>query len=146
MATQYTLKANFGKLIGGLKNFGRAIPGLTNAAMGEAMKPAKYEASGRYTGGNSYGVQKRPGQTYVRKGDYGRETTLSNPASKVWRITQSADYSPWVGGGAYGNKQAWMHVDRWPLLKDAMMLAVDALKKIMPEKIRAALRKEGIGL
>lgn len=146
MPTQITVKAQFGKLSAGLRNFGRAIPGLTNTAMGEAMKPARYEASGRYIGGNSYGVSKRSGQAYIRTGEYGAGTKLSNPAPKVWRITQSAWYSKWVGGGASGDSQAGIHAGRWPLLPDAVMKAVNALKKTLPNAMREFLRKEGIGL
>ena len=146
MPVQFTVKENLGQIIASLKRVGQKIPRLTNKRMGKVLEQGRYEASGYYTGGASYGVPKRQGQTYERTGRYGSGTKLVNPEPMRWQLRQSALYSQWVGGGAQGNKQAWFHRGRWPRVPDAMQKAAQKLVKLLPEDLRKLFREEGIGL
>ena len=146
MPVQFTVKENLGEIIASLKRVGQKIPRLTNKRMGQVLEKGRYESSGYYSGGASYGVPERQRQTYQRTGRYGSGTKLVNPEPMKWQLRQSAPYSQWVGGGAQGGKQAWFHRGRWPLVKAAMEKAARELVKVLPEDLRKLLRDEGIGL
>jgi hypothetical protein len=103
-----------------------SIQKLPNGVMRPILDIARKEASGGYSGGNSYAVGETGGG-YVRTGNYGSSTTLEYLGGQSYRIEQGASYSRYVGGYADGSGQARVHVGRWPLLRDVMEKAVEAI-------------------
>lgn len=98
----------------GLRTLARALPGIANDDVENAMELARHEASGWWGGGNSYAVPERSGQAYVRTGAYGSGTYVEQDGAS-FRLMGEAAHTRVVGGDADGRGQAWMHVGRWPV-------------------------------
>lgn len=127
------------------ERLGLAVKRLPNGIMRPIMDEARKEASGWYSGGNSYSVPPTGGG-YVRTGTYGASTTLTHTGGQSYRIEQSAAYSRYVGGYADGSGQANVHRGRWPLLRDVMTRAVEKIVEEAGKAFREIIMRGPGGL
>lgn len=85
----------------------------------------------------------RPGQRYKRTGRLGASWDVS-AAPQGFVISNNARahgraYARYVVGDARGQKQAWMHKDRWPVFREVVLKYLGDL----PKKILSTLRVSG---
>jgi hypothetical protein len=125
------------------RNIGAGIPGLSQKAIGRALKRAK-------TAVTKYPPE-LPNQRYRRKGRYGR----------AWEVSQSGlsytlqgaaidrngrDYTRYVGGYADGSGQADIHSGRWVLAADAVDNELAPLVAEVEGDLSDLARQQGMGL
>lgn len=91
----------------------------------------------------------RPGQTYVRTQRLvsGWEVTNVESPFVGHGLQNYTPYTKWVTGNEFGQMQAWMHVNRWPVLRDVVEKFVEEVpdnikKQIMVVAGAAGLRTE----
>lgn len=80
--------------------------------------------------------------TYVRTGTLGAGWTIV-PGANGYTIRNNTPYTKYVVGNAYGLEQAWMHADRWQLLRDVTDDEVSKLPPAIEKEISLAARREG---
>lgn len=127
----------------GLRKLAQALPDLANDDVENALELARHEASGWWSGGNSYAVSETSGQTYVRTGAYGRLTYVEQDGA-AFRLVSEAAHSEFVGGDADGEGQAWMHVGRWPVRAVVVRRYAETLTGDIDNRIQEAA--EAVGL
>ncbi len=110
------------------------------------METARQVASGGGKGGNKYAVKKRRKQKYVRTGRLGANTKVTRQAARQYTLTSRAPYARYVVGNAQGMGQAEVHKGRWPLLRQAVVKALERLQSRLTEAMKRSLRENGIGL
>lgn len=95
-----------------------------------------------------------PDQQYVRTGRYGRGWKIRRQPgagrkipgySLIGRAEQRGRrYERYVGGDAYGQRQAQIHADRWVLVRDAIEQEVDGLPARIEKHIGMVARRKGL--
>ena len=151
MSTQITVKTNAGQVIQSFRRVGEAMPGTVKADVKAVMETARYEASGYWTGGASYGVPEVPGQTYQRTGTYGASFKITDNGYRSFTLSSAAvqrgvDYTRHVGGDYAGQGQAAVHRGRWPLIFNAVSRQVAALVKNVEQSLTDLFNQGGFGL
>jgi len=134
-----------------VKRIGDALPKLTKRVMKNIMSTARYEASGRYSGGASYGVPERPGQTYQRTGTYGSSFKVVDNGGKSYTLKSDAvqrgrHYTQYVGGNYLGENQAGVHRGRWPLIFEALKKWAQMMTTEIKQTLSEIIRGQGVGL
>lgn len=121
----------------GLSTLGAALPNLVNDNVAEIMESARYEASGGWSGGNSYTVPEVYGQTYIRTGVYGRSTYVVQDG-RSYRLLSEAPYAVQVGGDSTGAGQGRDFIGRWPNIAQVVTKWADTLTKKLDDVITAS--------
>lgn len=85
---------------------------------------------------------KRTGQKYKRTYRLGRGWNIRKASENSYYLQNTTPYTKWVQGNAYGQMQAWMHVDRWSLMRDIVDQDIDLLPKRLAERITTVARRE----
>jgi hypothetical protein len=81
--------------------------------------------------------------TYVRTGTLGGGWMIT-PLTNGYTIRNDVPYTKHVVGNAYGLEQAWMHVERWQLLRDVNDEEVAKLPKAIEDNITQVARRVGL--
>ena len=89
-----------------------------------------YERTGRY--GRGFQIRRREPRTGARGGVL-PEYTLFN------RVT----YTVWVGGNAYGQMQARVHQDRWPVIREVIEDEISKLPPDLQQHMALVARRRG---
>ena len=88
----------------------------------------------------------RPGQTYVRT-----QTLVSG-----WKVTNVQSpyvghglqnytpYTQWVTGNEFGQMQAWMHVNRWPVFREVVEEFVEEVPDNIKKQIMVVAGAAGL--
>lgn len=143
MPSQFTIRVEKDVVQVGLTRLAASIPEAYKDVMEGAMEEAKIEASGGYSGGNSYTVPTVYGQTYIRTGNLGRAVFWERDGQS-YRMKHNA--ASLRGGGEYGTKvlgradgsgQTKWFVGRWPNFKTVM----DKWGRIIIERLNNAVEK-----
>ena len=103
----------------GLQKIAGKLPQVTRETLDEIMEQAKFEASGGYSGGNSYTVPTVYGQVYERTGNLGRSVRYLREGLTYRMINDAVSktgqpYGVKVLGAADGSGQGRDFVGRWP--------------------------------
>ena len=146
--TQVSLRVDDERVRLGLYRLGQTLPNVTKAAVRKGMKAVKKEASGGYSGGNSYRVPERQGQKYIRTGEYGKSFDVVEEGLtfklKSDAVQNGRRYTRYVGGYADGTGQSWFHRGRWPLIRDVVLRFAMSLTQELEAAIKRGI--EAVGL
>lgn len=95
-----------------------------------------------------------PGSRYRRTGIYGRAWRIRRNPSGARRTAgysligqarqRGRDYTRYVGGDAYGQRQASVHRGRWPVASDVLAEEVEKLPPEIERHISIAARRRGL--
>lgn len=81
--------------------------------------------------------------TYVRTGTLGGGWQVVS-RSDGYTIMNNTPYTKYVVGNAYGLEQAWMHQDRWQLLRDVTEDETSKLPEEIIKEIELVARRVGL--
>jgi hypothetical protein len=81
--------------------------------------------------------------TYVRTGTLGAGWEVVS-RSDGYTIRNDTPYTKYVVGNAYGLEQAWMHQDRWQLLRDVQEEEIAKLPPEIEKEISLTARRFGL--
>ncbi len=143
MATSITINVDDGKVRLGLNNLATKLPTMMESEMTPIMEQAKFEASGGYSGGNSYTVPTVYGQIYERTGTLGRGIHVTRTNLK-YQMESFASYSVSVLGNAAGAGQTRDFVGRWPNMAAVMAKWAAVAIERMRSKIDAMIIDFGL--
>jgi hypothetical protein len=79
---------------------------------------------------------------YKRTGEYARRWQIAS-LDDGYRLENPLPHAKYVGGSAYGDKQARIHQKRWALLRDAIEEALAELPKEVADHIVLVARRRG---
>lgn len=85
----------------------------------------------------------RPGQRYIRTGTLGAGWMIT-PNATGYTTSNNTPYTKYVVGNAYGLEQAWMHQNRWSLLRDVQEEEVAKLPPEVENEISMVARRVGL--
>lgn len=148
--TSFTIRGDKQVRIG-LEKLGRGLKGFGKRKLRQALDRGIPEASGYWSGGGNYEVPPRPGQDYVRTGDYGQGFGVTN-REDGYVMNRKSKHSVYVGGDGRGEGQAIIHRGRWPNVYETMrrvlLGVVDQTKRTLRGRntLRDVLREFGIGM
>ena len=84
-----------------------------------------------------------------RTGTYFRSWKIEQVGNTGYKLENTAArkgkaYAVYVGGDAYGNRQAWMHVGRWNVTRDVVEEEVEKLPPDIEKEIVMVARRNGL--
>ena len=84
-----------------------------------------------------------------RTGTYFRSWKIEQVGNTGYKLENTAArkgraYAVYVGGDAYGNRQAWMHVGRWNVTRDVVEEEVEKLPEDIEKEIVMVARRNGL--
>lgn len=146
--TQFSVRIEPTRVYAGLHKVADGLEPLTRDQMDTLIEDAQYEASGGYSGGNTYAnVPTVSGQVYERTGNLGRSTYWERDGL-TYRMYSRAisptgqSYSQSVVGRADGSGQTWVFVGRWPNFGAVMQkwagIAVERMRQAKDIMVGAA--------
>lgn len=117
---------------------------------GETIKMTRARLRGRLTAAKNRITKyppELPHQRYRRTGTYKRAwriVKLENGYRLYGRAVQKGrEYTKYVGGSAYGTKQARIHQGRWTAVRDAVEEALQELPRSIADQIVLVARRRG---
>jgi hypothetical protein len=124
-----------------MQQLGKAIARISDEQTKAGAVDAKFIASGKFTGGNSYSVPPRPRQKYIRTGRYGRSFKVIKKAKSQYIIRSNAiykgnNYTRYVGGDSAGEGQARIHRGRWAIIYDVVQAQVIKTAKAIDREVK----------
>ena len=154
--TRLSIKTNAKVVRQGLENFAGDVPTVgrrrlrtTSERIKRTMqeypdeRPGQSVSSSHATLGTIFRAAR-----YRRTGNYGRSWVIDG-APNGYVIKNNATrkgkpYSMFVGGDAYGNRQAWMHKGRWHVFRDVVDKEVAKLPPEVSNDLTLAARRRGL--
>lgn len=154
--TRITVKTNAKVVRQGLENLAGDLPTIgrrrlrtTSERIKRKMqeypneRPGQSRRSSHPTLGTIYRAVR-----YRRTGNYGRGWVIDG-ATNGYAIRNDVRrkgrrYSVYVGGDSKGNRQAWMHKDRWNVFKTVADVEIAKLPGDMSKDITQAARQRGL--
>ena len=124
----------------GVNKIAGKLPQVSRETLDEIMEQAKFEASGGYSGGNTYTVPTVYGQTYERTGNLGRSVRYLREGLTYRMINDAVSktgqpYGVKVLGDASGAGQGRDFVGRWPNFAAVMAkwagIAVERMRSVL---------------
>ena len=124
----------------GINKIAGKLPQVSRETLDEIMEQAKFEASGGYSGGNTYTVPTVYGQTYERTGNLGRSIRYLREGLTYRMINDAIDkngklYGDIVLGRADGSGQGRDFVGRWPNFAATMAkwagIAIERMRSVL---------------
>lgn len=156
MSFQIKTEVKDGKVKAGLKTIATKMPKVLKRDLGRALEWARAIIRGHWPEGGRQGYtipftpkqQKGERGAYVRTGAYGAGWQIKNiPGKTAIYLYNPVYYARYVGGDAYGNRQAEIHRGRWPIAFDVVKTAFDTvLRQYLDKDLEQMLRDAGFGL
>lgn len=156
MSFQIKTEVKAGKVKAGLKTIATKMPKVLKRDLGRALEWARAIIRGHWPEGGRQGYtipftakqQRGERGAYVRTGAYGAGWQIKNiPGKTAMYLYNKVPWAQFVGGDAYGNRQAQIHFGRWPVSFEVVRTAVDTvLRQYLDVDLEKMLREAGFGL